>query len=108
MLEKVQYEPKYAWEQLELEAKKMSALGADYILVHFPYFKHQISGNANKLIKEGLKKLAVIQQKYSIPIICEPKLGYNRSTAGINYLHTFPIEIWNKYNIKIFRVSPFF
>ncbi|MTI68801.1 MAG: sugar phosphate isomerase/epimerase [Firmicutes bacterium] len=101
LLKKVQYKPEYAWKQLELEAKKMSALGADYILVHFPYFKEQISGNANKLIEEGLIRLEQIQKKYSISIICEPKLGFNRSTAGINYLHTFPIEIWDKYNIKI-------
>lgn len=101
LLEKVQYESKYAWEQLELEAKKMSDLGAKYLLVHFPYFKGEVLGNTNEIIEEGLRKLSYIQEQYSIDLICEPKLGINRSPAGINYLNNFPKEIWAKYNIKL-------
>lgn len=101
LIEKVQYDPEYAWEQLESEAKSMSALGADYLLVHFPYFKDEVSGSTGELIEEGLKKLSYIQKRYSIQLICEPKLGFNRSSAGINYLNNFPTEIWGKYNIKL-------
>ncbi|MCM1988243.1 TIM barrel protein [Oceanirhabdus seepicola] len=101
LIERVQYDSEFAWEQLELEAEKMSSLGADYLLVHFPYFKDEITGNANELIEEGLRKLSDIQNKYSIELICEPKLGLNRSAAGINYLHNFPKGIWGKYNIKL-------
>lgn len=101
LIEKVQFDSKYAWKQLELEAKRMSALGMEYLLVHFPYFKEDVLTDTNILIEEGLKKLRYIQEQYSIDIICEPKLGLNRSPAGINYLDKFPIEIWAKYNIKI-------
>jgi len=101
LIEKVNYEPDYAWEQLEVEAKKMSALGAKYLLVHFPYFKGQVSNNTNELIEEGLKKLSSIQKKYSIELICEPKLGINRSSAGLEYLNNFSKETWAKYNIKL-------
>lgn len=101
LIEKIQYECEYAWEQLEAEAKKMSSLGAKYILVHFPYFKEKVSGNTDEMIEEGLRKFKRIQEKYSIDIVCEPKLGLNRSDAGINYLNNFPVEIWAKYNIKL-------
>lgn len=101
LLEKVKYDSAYAWKQLELEAGKMSALGAKYILVHFPYFKEETSENANELIESGLNRLRYIQDKYGIEIICEPKLGLNRSAAGINYLDKFPKDIWSKYNIKL-------
>lgn len=101
LIEKVQYDSKYAWEQLESEAKRMSTLGAIYLLVHFPYFKGEVVSDTNELIEEGLKKLSHIQKKYSIELICEPKLGLNRSYAGIKYLNNFPKEIWEKYNIKL-------
>lgn len=101
LIDKVQYDSQYAWKQLELEAKKMTAIGAEYILVHFPYFKEEVLRNANELIEEGLRKLSYIQEKYSIELICEPKLGQKRSAVGINYLNSFPKEIWEKYNIKL-------
>jgi hypothetical protein len=44
LLQKINIEPENAWEQLEAEAKQLSVLGADYILVHFPYFKEEIIG----------------------------------------------------------------
>jgi hypothetical protein len=101
LIEKVQYDSEYAWQQLELEAKRMSAIGAKYLLVHFPYFKKEVVTNTNELIEDGLRKLSYIQNKYSIDLVCEPKLGLNRSPAGINYLNNFPKEIWAKYNIKL-------
>lgn len=101
LIEKVQYDSKYAWEQLESEAKRMSALGAKYLLVHFPYFKGEVVNDTDELIEEGLRKLSHIQRQYQIELICEPKLGLNRSSAGINYLNNFPKEIWAKYNIKL-------
>lgn len=101
LIEKVQYDSKYAWEQLDSEAKRMSALGAKYLLVHFPYFKGEVVSHTDELIEEGLRKLNYIQRQYSIELICEPKLGLNRSSAGINYLNNFPKEIWIKYNLKL-------
>jgi sugar phosphate isomerase/epimerase len=102
LLEKVDFEAEYAWEQLELEAEQMSRLGAEYVLVHFPYFKDDVNDiNANELIENGLKRLDDIQEKYSIQLICEPKLGFRRSNAGINYFHNFPVETWEKYNLKL-------
>lgn len=101
LIEEVNYDSKYAWEQLESEAKKMSALGAEYLLVHFPYFKDEVEIDTDEIIEEGLKKLMYIKNKYSIELVCEPKLGLNRSSAGINYLNKFPLEKWAKYNIKL-------
>jgi sugar phosphate isomerase/epimerase len=103
LLQRVDYEPEYAWDQLEHEAEQMSKLGADYLLVHFPYFKHEVDNekNVNELIEKGLKKLDEIQRKYSIQLICEPKLGFHRSNSGISYLHNFPIETWEKYNLQL-------
>lgn len=101
LIQKVQIEPATAWEQLELEAERLAALDATYILVHFPYFKKEAEGNPNQIIESGLKKLSYLQQKYKIPIICEPKLGLERSAVGIQYLHDFPIEVWNSYGLKL-------
>lgn len=101
LIEKVQYDPEHAWKQLEEEAERMVSAGADYLLVHFPYFKQEVTCNANQWIEEGLRKLNNIREKYSIELICEPKLGFKRSPAGINYLHDFPKETWEKYNIKL-------
>lgn len=101
LLEQVHFDPKYAWEQLEAEAKRMSTLGAKYLLVHFPYFKGEVENNTEEIIEEGLRKLNYLQNKYSIELVCEPKLGLNRSSAGINYLQKFPLQTWAKYNIKL-------
>lgn len=102
LIQRIDYEPEYAWNQLEQEADQMTKLGADYLLVHFPYFKDEVNDiNVNELIEKGLERLDEIQHKYSIQLICEPKLGFRCSNAGINYLHNFPIETWEKYNLKL-------
>lgn len=101
LIERVQHDPQYAWEQLEAEARRISACGGEYLLVHFPYFKEKSTGDANALIEEGLKRLSDLQSKYSISMVCEPKLGLNRSGVGIDYLDNFPVEIWRKYNLKL-------
>lgn len=102
LLQKVDYEPEYAWDQLESEADQMSKLGAAYLLVHFPYFKNEVDdANVNELIEKGLHRLDRIQSKYSIQLICEPKLGFRSSNAGINYLHDFAVETWKKYNLQL-------
>ncbi|WP_249872645.1 TIM barrel protein [Oceanobacillus saliphilus] len=101
LLEKIQYEPEKAWEQFESEVKYMSQLEAAYILVHFPYFKEEKDVDTTEIIEDGIKRLHVLQEKYSITIVCEPKLGINRSAFGIRSLDNFPIEIWDKYGIKI-------
>lgn len=101
LLEKVSYEPEQAWEQFEIEVKAMSHLGAKYILVHFPYFKEEKDMDTFSLIENGLKKLQLLQEKYSIPIVCEPKLGQDLSTFGIESLDRFPVEVWEKYGIHL-------
>lgn len=101
LLEKVQFHSEEAWIQFESEVELMSKFGAEYILVHFPYFKDKITDDVNLVIEDALKKLSILQEKFSIPIVCEPKLGHNRSTFGIEALHSFPIEIWDKYGINI-------
>lgn len=101
LLEKVQYEPEQAWEQFESEVKYMSQLGAEYILVHFPYFKEEKNIDTTDMIENGLKRLHDLQERYSISIVCEPKLGLNRSSFGIRALEQFSTEIWDKYGIKL-------
>ena len=101
LLEMVHFEPEEAWIQFEAEVKYMSKLGAEYILVHFPYFKEETDRDTNEIIEEGLIKLHALQKKYSIPIVCEPKLGFNKSPFGINALDQFPIKIWEKHEIKL-------
>ncbi len=102
LIEKVQMEPEDAWVQFEKEAEKLSSLGAEYLLVHFPYFKSKKAEDvAHSLIEKGLKRLNIIQEKYGMPIVCEPKLGLHRSPDGIRYLHQFPEETWKKYGLKL-------
>jgi sugar phosphate isomerase/epimerase len=101
LIEKVQYDPEEAWHMFEQEVSRLAELGAEYVLVHFPYFKDEVSGDPMKLIEDGLKRLSRLQSQYNIPIVCEPKLGMWRSKAGINYLHQFPIEVWTKYGLHL-------
>jgi sugar phosphate isomerase/epimerase len=101
LIEKVEFEPEDAWVQLEMEAERMSALGAQYILVHFPYFKRSTAGDTNEIIEKALNRLSEIQTKYAIPIVCEPKLGLGRSPAGIRYLDRVPVELWDRYGLKL-------
>ncbi|KON85562.1 hypothetical protein AF332_00995 [Sporosarcina globispora] len=101
LLEKISMNPEEAWIQFEAEVEKVSRLGAEYILVHFPYFKKETSGNPAEIIEEGLKKLSALQRKYGIMIVCEPKLGFKQSPAGINYLDRFPVETWRKWGLSL-------
>ncbi|MCS0656056.1 sugar phosphate isomerase/epimerase [Cytobacillus firmus] len=101
LLEEVSMNPEEAWIQFEAEVERMSRLGAEYILVHFPYFKKEASGNPAEVIEEGLKKLSALQKKYGIMIVCEPKLGFRQSPAGIDYLDSFPVETWKKYGLSL-------
>ena len=101
LLEKVQMDPQKAWANFEKEMVLMKKIGAKYILVHFPYFHEEKERNANHLIEEGLQKLHALQNKYKLPIVCEPKLGHNQSNVGIEALHEFPIETWAKYDLKV-------
>jgi sugar phosphate isomerase/epimerase len=100
LIEYVEFEPEKAWMQFENEVKRMAEAGAEYILVHFPYFKDEAS-NPIPLIGEGLQKLAHLQTKYKLPIVCEPKLGWWKSPNGIKYLHEFPITLWEKYGLNL-------
>ncbi|OZU87653.1 hypothetical protein CIL03_15635 [Virgibacillus indicus] len=101
LLEKVQYTPEQAWRQFESEVEYMARIGAEYVLVHFPYFKEEVEADTIEIIENGLRKLHLLQEKYSISIVCEPKLGLNLSPFGIKALNNFPIEIWDKYGINL-------
>ncbi|RZT16534.1 TIM barrel protein [Fictibacillus sp. BK138] len=100
LIEYVQYEPEESWVQFENEVKRMAEAGAAYILVHFPYFQDE-SKHPEKLIEEGLHRLSLLQTKYNLPIVCEPKLGMWKSARGIEYLHKFPVSVWKKYGLKL-------
>lgn len=101
LIEYVYFEPEQAWYQLEHEMKLLNTLGAEYILVHFPYFKGELDGDAQDLITGGLERIKKLQDKYSLPVICEPKLGLHRSPAGIQYFHHSLKEHWNGIGICI-------
>ncbi len=101
LIEKVNIDPKEAWSQFKSEVAEMSRHGAEYILVHFPYFKKETTEDPAEIIEAGLQKLSALQKKYGIQIVCEPKLGLQRSPAGINYLDHFSLETWTKYGLKI-------
>ncbi|MBE1446805.1 sugar phosphate isomerase/epimerase family protein [Paenibacillus sp. OAS669] len=103
LIQHVYMEPEEAWKRLEAEVCQLSRLGAQYVLVHFPYFKEELppTEDVHVLIEQGLQRLHSLQEKYSIPLVCEPKLGWNRSAVGIEYLHHFPVEVWEKYSISL-------
>ncbi|RFA32498.1 hypothetical protein CAI16_17730 [Virgibacillus dokdonensis] len=101
LLQYVNIEPEVAWSQFEEEINWMSKLGAKYVLVHFPYFKSKVEEKMMVKMESGLRRLQHLQLKYDIPIVCEPKLGFNRSPANIELLHHFSVERWSKYDIKL-------
>lgn len=101
LLETVSFEPEEAWRQFEDTVRRMSELNARYVLVHFPYFKQPRDTNMSALIENALIRFREIQEKYAIPIVCEAKLGIDRSTVGLEALHDFPIDLWNRYGIKL-------
>jgi len=101
VIERVHFSPRTAIRHLSKDAKMARSMGAKYLLVHFPFFSGETSGDTNAIIEQGLKSLYKIQQKYNIPIVCEPKLGAARSAAGIEYLNHFPVDTWAKYGLKI-------
>ncbi|MYL54483.1 TIM barrel protein [Pontibacillus yanchengensis] len=101
LLEYVQMEPEQAWEQIEQEAEKLSRLGAEYMLVHFPYFKGEVGENGNAQIEAGLQRLSNLQKETNLPIVCEPKLGKGANPAGISHLYNFPIDAWEKYGLHL-------
>ncbi|WP_144704388.1 TIM barrel protein [Fictibacillus phosphorivorans] len=100
LLEKFQYAPEQAWTLFEKEIQRLVKLGAQYILVHFPYFQGSAC-NPDTLIEQGLKRLSELQLTYNLPIVCEPKLGLDQSPKGIEYLNAFPITLWEKYGLKL-------
>ena len=101
LIDSVMYPVEKAREQFEQEVNYLSTVGAEYVLVHFPYFKHPVSYSTTNVIEEGLGFLSRLQEKYGLPIVCEPKLGQHRSPCGIHYLHEFPKTFWNEYGLEI-------
>jgi sugar phosphate isomerase/epimerase len=101
LIEHVRYTPREAYANLEEDAKAAVFLGAKYLLVHFPYFDKENRGNTDAIIEDGLIALKKLQDKYDMEIVCEPKLGAERSACGIQYLQDFPADIWRRYNLKI-------
>lgn len=101
LIEHVQMKPENAWGQFETEIERVSSLGAEYILVHFPYFKQERNRDVHDEIERGLEKLSKLQNTYKLPIVCEPKLGQNRNPCNIHYLDTFPLERWEQYELTL-------
>ncbi|GEN51973.1 TIM barrel protein [Halobacillus faecis] len=100
LLEEVKMEPTFARELFVKEVQEAARSGASYVLVHFPYFKGEAEFT-NEKIEEGLQFLHHLQELYDIPIVCEPKLGQNKSPAGIQYLYDFPMKLWEEYGLSI-------
>lgn len=100
LIEEVKMQPSLARELFIGEVQEAAKAGASYVLVHFPYFKGETK-SPHRQIEEGLQFLHNLQETYGVPIICEPKLGQNKSPAGIQYLHEFPMNIWEKYGLGI-------
>ncbi len=101
LIEYVHIEPEKAWYQIEEEAMRLTSLGAEYVLVHFPYFKTDRNGVVHQEIEQGLQRLSQLQDKYDIPLVCEPKLGQNRNPCGIHYLDDFSVERWEHYGLPL-------
>ncbi|CDQ18092.1 hypothetical protein SAMN05192559_102165 [Halobacillus karajensis] len=100
LIEKVKVAPAIARKMFEAEVAEAVQSGATYILVHFPYFKGKAKSTHEK-IEEGLQFLHNLQESYGVTIVCEPKLGHHQSSAGIQYLKDFPMEVWGKYGLSI-------
>ncbi|UOQ46292.1 sugar phosphate isomerase/epimerase [Halobacillus salinarum] len=101
LVESVSMDIVQARKHFEEEVVYLSEHGAEYLLVHFPYFKTADPLGHETLINEGLQYLNSLQMKYGLPIVCEPKLGQNQSPAGIEDLAAFDMEIWNHYHLSI-------
>ncbi|TLS38872.1 sugar phosphate isomerase/epimerase family protein [Pseudalkalibacillus caeni] len=101
LIQEVSFTTEEAWAQLDAETKFLSGIGVEYVLVHFPYFTERVPGDPSEIIEKGLRKISDIQKKHGIPIVCEPKLGPAKSPVGIDYLDRFPVEVWDKYGIKL-------
>ncbi|RWZ59986.1 sugar phosphate isomerase/epimerase [Halobacillus fulvus] len=101
LLEEVQYPVEEARRQLVREAAILSERGAEYLLVHFPFFLNEATDSSRSQIEEGLHFLKELQDQYQLPIVCEPKLGKNRSSYGIERLHAFPNNLLKKYDVSI-------
>ncbi len=101
LLETVFIDKELAWQQFESGIAFVKEAGGAYILVHFPYFHTSLSDTSIEHIEAGLKRLSELQARYLVPIVCEPKLGLDRSPVGIEALDRFPVELWAKYGIKL-------
>ncbi|UOQ93828.1 sugar phosphate isomerase/epimerase [Halobacillus shinanisalinarum] len=97
----ISFDPRRAREQFEDEVRKLTQLGATYVLVHFPYFKAPDQVQRAEKIDEGLQFLSQLQQTYDIPIVCEPKLGPSMSPHNIEALHHFSKQTWETYALSL-------
>lgn len=100
LIERVAVDPEEARHSFEREVARLAEERASYVLVHFPYFAGTSTSPFQK-IEEGLKFLHRLKETYALPIVCEPKLGRNRSGKGIDYLRQFPVELWERYGLDI-------
>jgi hypothetical protein len=58
-------------------------------------------GSVNSDIRNGIERIKQLQERYSLPVICEPKLGWNKSPVGIRYFQQSPIQYWENIGICI-------
>ncbi|ARI76973.1 TIM barrel protein [Halobacillus mangrovi] len=101
LIDEVVMSPVQARSNFEREVKELAQLGAEYVLVHFPYFKSPPVSSPENKIEEGLQFLSDLQNYYGIPIVCEPKLGPERSAHNIQALHDYGVGLVAKYGLYI-------
>ncbi|KHE67534.1 TIM barrel protein [Halobacillus sp. BBL2006] len=101
LIDEVVMTPQQARANFEKEVSELASLGAEYILVHFPYFKTSNIDSPKIKIEEGLQFLSRLQEEYGIPIVCEPKLGPRQSPHNIVLLHEHGLNLWKKYGLYI-------
>ncbi|MGI8316048.1 TIM barrel protein [Halobacillus mangrovi] len=101
LIDEVVMSPVEARSNFEREVKELAELGAEYVLIHFPYFKSPPVSSIESTIEEGFQFLSDLQNRYGIPIVCEPKLGPERSPHNIQALHDHGLDLIVKYGLYI-------
>ena len=100
LLESVDMPSEDAWHQVEEEAKWCRGRGVQYLLVHFPYAP-QSGTLTNEVVRSGLRRLATIQSRYGVSIVCEPKLGDDLNLGAIDWIKTAPPRMFSESNLKL-------
>lgn len=83
-----------AWDQLSDELAWCRDTGVDYLLVHFPYASR--SGTLTiPEVTAAARRIARLQSRFGVRVVCEPKLGDDRDPAAVGWLRTAPTRIFS-------------